>query len=104
MTILTIVVGWVITVFIGLLDLIILWLIIVVKIDLQKLISEPSGDASLSRFQFLVFKFVIAMSLLLLTIKSDPSVFPKIPTEILVLLGISGSSYMISKAIQQVGI
>jgi hypothetical protein len=32
-----------------------LWLILVGKIDLTGLISEPNGEASLSRFQFLVF-------------------------------------------------
>ena len=39
-------------------------------IDLQKLISEENGDVSLSRFQFLVFTFVTAIGLLVITLNN----------------------------------
>jgi uncharacterized BrkB/YihY/UPF0761 family membrane protein len=67
-------------------------------VDLDRLISEPNGDASLSRFQFLVFTFVIAMSLFLIIVSTKS--FPTIPGAILALLGISGGSYVVSKGIQ----
>jgi hypothetical protein len=72
------------------------------KIDLSKLISESNGDASLSRLQFLIFTFVISLSLFLIVVGTHPyPAWPKdFPPEILTLLGISGSSYLVSKAIQ----
>jgi len=71
------------------------------EIDLAKLLSEPNGDASLSRFQFLIFTFVIAMSLFLVVVGAEkPSFPPVIPATVLALLGISGSSYLVSKSIQ----
>jgi uncharacterized BrkB/YihY/UPF0761 family membrane protein len=94
------VVGLIISGLLGFLGLIVVYLILRGRIDLSKLISEPNGDASLSRFQFLLFTFVIAMSLFLIVISKDPPVFPEIPVEILALLGISGGSYVISKGIQ----
>ncbi|MBA7694191.1 hypothetical protein ES703_102798 [subsurface metagenome] len=68
----------------GCLALIILYFIITGKINLEKLICEPNGDASMSRLQFLIFTFVIAISLYLIIIGKDP-------LEILILLGISGA-------------
>src|SRR5262249_3737275 len=60
-----------------------------------------NGDASMSRFQLLVFTFVIAASLFLIIASAAPPQFPKdIPNGILVLLGISSSSYLVSKGIQ----
>ncbi|HUI85157.1 MAG TPA: hypothetical protein VL240_13085 [Candidatus Binatia bacterium] len=101
LTILTQVCGWILCVFVGLLALLILWLMYRGDIDLTQLISEPNGDASLSRFQFLVFTFVIALSLFLVIVGNprQPE-FPNVPGTILTLLGISGSSYLVSKAIQ----
>lgn len=93
--------GWIVTLFVGLAGLIILYYMAVGKIDLQKLISEANGDASMSRFQLLIFTFVISMSLFLVTVGHNPVEFPAtIPPEILTLLGISGGSYLISKGIQ----
>ncbi len=96
--------GWISVLFIGLLGLIVLMKIYSGKIDLSHLISEENGQASLSRFQFLVFTFVIAVSLVLLVIHSltgtDPK-FPEIPTGVWALLGISGGSYVVSKGIQK---
>jgi hypothetical protein len=70
-------------------------------IKLEKLLSEPNGDASLARFQFLIFTFVIALSLFLVVVGQDRPAFPAvIPATVLALLGISGSSYLVSKSIQ----
>ena len=96
--------AWIVVVFIGFSSLLILWYMVTEKIDLEKLISEKDGAASLSRFQFLVFTFVIAMSLFLVIVGQDPPKFPAtIAPEILALLGISGGSYVISKGIQKSG-
>lgn len=69
------------------------------RINLSKLIAEKDGSASMSRFQLLIFTFVIALSLLLL-VASDAK-FPAIPNEVLILLGISASTYGVSKGIQK---
>src|SRR5262249_33429806 len=102
MTTLTLVVGWTLCIFIILLGLAIVWHIVNGRIDLSRLISEPNGDASMSRFQLLIFTFVIALSLFLVIIgdASEAPQFPAIPGGILALLGISGSSYLVSKGIQ----
>ena len=71
------------------------------KIDLRRLISEPSGDASMSRFQLLIFTLVIAFGLFLVMVSGDTPTFPdSIPSSVLTLLGISASSYVVSKGIQ----
>ena len=88
----------ILTIFVGGLAALILWRIYRGDINLNNLISEPNGDASLSRFQLLIFTFVITMSLFyLIAIKLK---FPDVPPQILGLLGISGGSYVISKGIQ----
>jgi hypothetical protein len=75
------------------------------SIDLSELLSEP-GDAtkgaSMSRFQLLIFTLVIALSLFLVVVSNMK--FPDtIPPEILTLLGISASTYAVSKGIQVSG-
>jgi hypothetical protein len=76
------------------------------QINLSKLISEPTGDASMSRFQLLIFTFVISLSLFMITIghkdakDNDAPEFPNIPNQILTLLGISATTYGVSKGIQ----
>jgi hypothetical protein len=79
------------------------------EIDLTMLLCEPKGNdkdgnpiygASMSRFQLLIFTFVIALSLLLITIANGAKKFPAVPSEILVLLGISASTYAVGKGIQ----
>ena len=73
-------------------------------INLSALISEKDGatrDASMSRFQLLIFTFVIAISLFLIVTYQKS--FPEVPQGVLVLLGISGSSYLVSKGIQKSG-
>jgi hypothetical protein len=70
-------------------------------IDLKYLIAGDDGDASLSRFQFLIFTFVIALGLFLIIVNQPGGpAFPKeIPGGILALLGISGGSYVASKGV-----
>ena len=98
---LTIASGWIALGFLGFLGAAILWLVFTRKIDLSRLISEPNGDASMSRFQLLVFTFVISASLFLIIAAPWPPAFPKeVPNGILILLGISASSYLVSKGIQ----
>jgi hypothetical protein len=100
--ILTHAVGWVVVGFMGMLAVTLVWQICTNKISFEKLLSEPNGDASLSRLQFLIFTFVIALSLFLVVVghPGAPAFPASIPTEILTLLGISGSSYLVSKGIQ----
>jgi Bacterial Ig-like domain (group 2) len=99
---LALVIGYVLCALIGLLGAAVLWLIYDGTIDLSRLISEANGDASMSRFQFLVFTFVIALSLFLVIAAGDgkkPAFPSEIPAGVLTLLGISGSSYAVGKAI-----
>ncbi len=94
--------GWVSLGFLGLFGVLILYYVLIGKIDLSGLISEPGGDASMSRFQLLIFTFVIAACLFLIVASAKPQpAFPTIiPQGILILLGISSSSYLVSKGIQ----
>lgn len=100
MPLLGLVIGWILTIFLGLLGLVVLWKIIDGTIDLRYLICDELGWASLSRFQFLVFTFVIAMSLFFVIANQTPPSYPKIPAELLALLGISSGSFVLSKGIQ----
>lgn len=74
------------------------------KVDCPKS-DDEKGDgarmakASMSRFQLLIFTFVIAISLFLIVVNSTDK-FPDIPTNVLLLLGISASTYGVSKGIQ----
>jgi hypothetical protein len=69
------------------------------------LIAEPplpgqalgATKASLSRFQFLIFTFVIAGLYLLLSIEAGT--FVDIPGNVLGLLGISGGTFLVSKGV-----
>ena len=101
MEIISLVLAWLLAGFLAALMIIIVVLIFLGRIKLDKLISETNGDASLSRFQFLIFTFVIAASFFLIVVGADPPRFPdRIPSEIFVLLGISAGTYAISKGIQ----
>lgn len=89
--------GFVLCLFLGLLGLTILWMIWTKQINLSDLLSEANGDASMSRFQLLIFTFVIAFSLF--EIVESGMRLPDIPTGILTLLGISASTYAVGKGI-----
>ena len=94
--------GWVIVGFMAVLAVVISVRMIIGGpngIDLSHLISEENGQASLSRFQFLVFTFVIAMGLLVIILKQTS--FPSIDGSVFGLLGISGGSYVASKITQR---
>jgi amino acid transporter len=69
------------------------------KIDISQILSEKeSAGASMSRFQLMIFTFVIALSFFLIVASTGK--FPdKIPTEVLTLLGISATTYAVSKGI-----
>lgn len=97
---LSIISGYLICVLVGVLGIAVVWRVLDGTIDLSALISEPNGDASMSRFQFLIFTFVIALSLFFVITSTSPAKFPDVPGTILSLLGISGSSYLVSKGIQ----
>jgi hypothetical protein len=71
------------------------------KIDLEWLISEDNGHASIAKFQLLIFSFVIAISLVRLVEATDK--FPEVSSGILTLLGISASTYAVGKGIQKSG-
>ena len=73
-------------------------------ITLDDLLTEPNvipAKASLARFQFLLFTFVIAGLYLLLSIEAGT--FVDIPANVLALLGISGGSYVLSKSVSPGG-
>jgi len=85
------------------------WRIWTDRIDLSFLLAEPvepdvasavevTPKASLSRFQFLIFTFVIAGVYLVLCLESGR--FVEIPQNVILLLGVSGTSYAASKGIQ----
>jgi hypothetical protein len=109
-------VGYLVCILVGLFGLLVLLRIYQGEIDLTLLISEKTGAASMSRFQLLIFTFVIALSLFLIVVantkllqtdqnlsqKSGPTMpkLPDVPGGVLALLGISASSYTVSKAIQ----
>ena len=96
--------GYIVAIAVGLFALIIVYKIYTGNINIEKMLCEKNGDASLSRFQFLIFTFVIAMSLLLLVIKNiscGTVAFPEVPAGVWALLGISGGSYAVSKGIQK---
>lgn len=102
---LVLVAGYLICGLVGLIGIAVLWQIYDGTIDLSQLISEANGDASMSRFQFLIFTFVIALSLFLVIAAGNkdsngkPAFPDSIPGGVLTLLGISGSSYAVGKAI-----
>jgi hypothetical protein len=65
----------------------------------EKGTGDGAGKASMSRFQLLVFTFVIAVSLFLIVVNTKEK-FPDIPANVLMLLGISATTYGVSKGIQ----
>ncbi len=97
---LTIVVAYVIVILVFFFGLMVLIAMATNKIDISGLLCEPiENKASMSRFQLLIFTFVIAFSLVLIILSSNPLKFPDIPSGVLLLLGISASTYAVSKGI-----
>ena len=86
---------------------IVLWKIWKDEISLAGLLTEvpPPGSpvadakASMSRFQLLIFTFVIAGLFMMLSIEAGG--FVQIPQNVLLLLGISGGTYVVSKAVKK---
>lgn len=93
--------------------LIVAWKLLRGQIDLTYLLAEPAAPpmagadpneppetpkASISRFQFLIFTFVIAGVYLVLCLEGGR--FVAIPQEVILLLGVSGTSYAASKGIK----
>jgi hypothetical protein len=91
--------GYIICGFLGVLAATIIIWIWREKMDLSNLLNEGNGQASMSRFQLLIFTFVIAISLFDLVEKSPTASFPDIPQGVLTLLGISASTYAVGKGI-----
>jgi hypothetical protein len=85
--------------FIGILAAVIIYMILTGKMDLTHLLNEANGSASMSRFQLLIFTFIIAISLFYLVEKRADNSFPDVPTGVLTLLGISASTYAVGKGI-----
>jgi hypothetical protein len=86
--------GLVLTFFSG---MIVLIMMATGSIDLSQLLEDDTGGASMSRFQLLIFTFVIALSFLAIVAKSGA--FPQVPADVLALLGISATTYGVSKGI-----
>ena len=88
---------YVVSGFLALLQALIVWKMANNDIDLKFLIADAEGYASLSRFQFLIFTFVIGVGVVYLTVQGEA--FPKLDHGVLVLLGISGASYALGKGL-----
>ena len=90
--------GYALLIFLFFLSMTVLLDIIRNKIDLSGMLEELSGGASMSRFQLLVFTFVIAFSFFAVVVSLGK--FPDIPANVLTMLGISASTYAVSKGLQ----
>lgn len=88
-------------VLLGMFGAVVLAKIIFGQIDLAKLLSEANGDASMSRFQFMIFTYVIAGSYLLMQLGNGDQAMPDVPQSVLGLLGISVGGYASAKVIQK---
>jgi hypothetical protein len=107
--------GYVVCGIIAIIGFAVAWKLATGKIDISKILTEkdgsPGGAASMSRFQLLIFIFVISVSFFLVVISNikilqarpgdrDLPGLPEVPSGVLALLGISASSYAVGKAIQ----
>jgi hypothetical protein len=95
---LALIAGYLMLILVGFFGLIILVQMARGKIDITEIIEELDGGASMSRFQLLVFTFVVALSLVMMIATTGR--LPELPAGLLALLGISGSTYAVSKGIQ----
>jgi hypothetical protein len=95
-----IVVTWIAGLVVAGFAVVVIALILLGRISLDGLLNDENGKPSLARFQFLVFTFVIALGLFIIVLNSTPPGFPaEIPNGILILLGLSGSGFLVSKGI-----
>lgn len=70
------------------------------KINVENLLAEKDGTgASMSRFQLMIFTFVVSLSFFLVLV-CDCKKLPEVPANVLALLGISATTYGVSKGIQ----
>lgn len=106
--------GYVVCGIIAIIGFAVAWKLATGQIDISKILTEKDGSggsASMSRFQLLIFIFVIAVSFFLVVISNikiiqyrsgsrDVPGLPDVPNGVLALLGISASSYAVGKAIQ----
>ena len=107
---LEVLVGYVVCGIVTLFGILLLCKIATNQIDLTHLLSDDDGWASTSRFQLVIFTFVVALSFFLVVVsnikvrqygnkaESVPG-FPDVPGGVLSLLGISASSYLVSRGI-----
>ena len=94
------VIGYVLCGLLGLFGAIIILWILRGKIDISGLIREANGQASASRLQLLIFTFVIASGLFgILEMRVNSTGCPDFPRGVLILLGISAGTFVISKGI-----
>ncbi|MGD0469243.1 MAG: hypothetical protein ABSA54_12775 [Terriglobales bacterium] len=103
-------IGYLLCAIVALLGLLIIWRIATNQIDLTYLLSDDDGWASTSRFQLMVFIFVVALSFFLVVVSNvkmrqfagggaTTDGLPDVPGGVLALLGISASSYLVSRGI-----
>jgi|ERR1044072_5242219 hypothetical protein len=106
--------GYVICILVAVIGLVVVWKIATNQIDISRILTEKdagaTSSASMSRFQLLIFIFVISLSFFLVVIsnikivQANPNgktpALPEVPNGVLGLLGISASSYAVGKAIQ----
>jgi len=76
---------------------VVVWKMFDNTMDLSKMLCEPSGKASLSRFQLLVMTLVIAGLYVILSIENGQLI--DVPNGALILLAISGMTFLVSKNI-----
>jgi hypothetical protein len=102
-------IGYLLCGIVALFALLVIWKIANGTIDLTHLLSDDDGMASTSRFQLMVFIFVVALSFFLVVVSnvkirqggggSEQGGLPDVPGGVLALLGISASSYLVSRGI-----
>jgi uncharacterized Tic20 family protein len=102
--------GYLICAIVALFGLLLVWKIATNQIDLKHLLSDDDGMASTSRFQLVIFTFVVALSFFLVVVSNvkirqygagaaSTGGLPDVPSGVLALVGISASSYLVSKGI-----
>lgn len=106
---LEILIGYLVCGMLALIGFLLVWKMAVNEINLKDLLSDDDGMASTSRFQLVIFTFVVALSFFLVVVSNvklrqtgtttDISGLPDVPSGVLTLLGISASSFVVSKGI-----